>query len=234
MSSEKYYIFESAKAPQEIGPEFPQIQMLKSNYDMESEKSIFSFLQNSSTKISKIKPDLNAFILQKESLPTDLISNAITAAHGFLVSLKLKRVLEGFKLPLHEFFEAHVIHNNVHLNDYFYLHIISDLTEYVDYINSIFYYHKRFSSEKHYIQVKSKQDYNLIKKKIRIEFPNTYIKISAEKIVINSPIDNYLDFFQIGGFDFNFYTSERLMEVIKASRLSGINLSKSNLSVFSP
>lgn len=129
-----YYILEPAAATKQTESEFPQIQYMSPAYNYSEENSSHSLRVD---RFSKAAPNLDYFILHNRARFTDLLSEAVTGGGGLLVSPKLKSILEQFNLIPHHFYPAKVKHKDS-FYPYFWIHLVGDLTEYLDYPNSRF------------------------------------------------------------------------------------------------
>jgi hypothetical protein len=224
MSNNSYYTFKPASNTPETGSVYPQIQKLKPGYDDKKNNSIYSYLKKSIGTFSNEEPDLDGFILHSYAKPTDLVSNTITDGYGFFVSQKLKSILEKHHLPLHRFYPAKVTHKGKLIEDYFWLHIVSDLTDAVDYAESIFFIYKHYRTNEGYIKINSKEQYITTANKIKLENPGINITIWSEKICLSPQFDKKTDCFKIGLFDSFFYISQSLKNALVENNITGYEL----------
>jgi hypothetical protein len=151
-----YYKFAAAVDTPETGPEYPQIQKMAPGYDYDASNSVYA-LSKEYLKLPEYAPNLDYFILASKAKPTDLLSAAVIYG-GFLVSEKFKNLLERFQLPTHKFYPAQVKWRKEFLN-YFWMHTICDLTDYVDYSSSKFFVYQNFKTALGFVDVKSKDEY---------------------------------------------------------------------------
>lgn len=223
----KYYILKHSNNSKIIGKEFPQVHKMTSNYDYEAKNSVHA-LSRYFNKFPDFVPNLESFVLHPKAIITDIISAAVIGGCGFLISERFKEILSSFVLPLHKFFKAKLIHNNKLYNDYFWLHINSDYTSFVDFPNSEFCTCESFSfktADK--INIFSKEDF-IIKRK-NVQKSNEFLDIEATKLKMNlSFIDENLDLFKISQFDSDFYVSDFLRENIEKEMISGIDIIKND------
>lgn len=117
----------------DVGNVFPQTVGLFPGYD--------EYAPNSMTRLTNaefpvIPPDLR-FVLDPKTWLTDVISVGNISASGLLVNGRLKEVLEEYKIPNHEFYEADV-HDTHSVYRYFWLHIVPDDEEWIDFSRSRF------------------------------------------------------------------------------------------------
>jgi hypothetical protein len=164
---------------------------------------------------------LDYFVLDRKANLTDLLS--VSLVHGgFLISPKFKDLIEQFSLPLHKIYPAKVL-DKTQMCDYYWIHIISDLTDCVDFNRSTFFVYYNYSHNLGFVKVSSKEDLLRMKEKLKKENPGKSITIWAEKIFfLPTFVDNF-DLFQIGLFDSHYYISQKLKEEISNSTSSGIS-----------
>lgn len=83
---------------------------MKPGYNYKAPNSVHA-LSKETKKLPAYEPDLDYFILHNQAKPTYLLS-VTPVSGGFMVSEKLKQILEQFTLPLHKFYPAKVLHKN--------------------------------------------------------------------------------------------------------------------------
>ncbi|TWI93799.1 hypothetical protein JN11_04947 [Mucilaginibacter frigoritolerans] len=223
----QYYIFKESCATEETGPVYPQIQRWRSGYDDDKPDSFYSYyLIAKGGAFPDFIPNMDSLLLHGKAKTTDLLSFA-TSVTGFMINKKLKMLFEQFVFPPHRFYQAKVIHKQVQINDYWFMHIISDYTDFVDYPKSAFITSGFSNSEPKPITLMSKQDY--INKAKQLQ-DNSFIKklpyrsINAKKIHLNEKFNKDLDFFQINRFDINFYMSQELKDAIIRNGITGCDI----------
>ncbi len=225
----QYYIFKEACATKETGPVYPQIQKWKPGYDDDRLNSYFSYyLASKQGEFPDFTPDLDSLIMHGKAKPTDIVSSIISI--GFVVSKKLKEVFEHFAFPPHRFYPAKLMHKNAGF-DYYFMHIISDYTDFVDFGKSTFITCGFSNSDPQPITLTSKQDYiNKAKQLQDDSFVKqlTYRSIQAKEIHFNGEFNKQIDFFQINRFDINFCISQRLKDAITENAITGCDIQPTN------
>ncbi len=108
------------------------------------------------------------------------------------------------------------------------MHIISDLTDLVDYESSKFYTYYNYTHNLGYVAVNSKQDFKVKKEKIKKDNPEKNITIWAETIKFTKYFDTYIDLFAIGSFDSKYYISEQLKKAILDEKITGCDVRPAN------
>jgi hypothetical protein len=220
-----YYSLKPASGTVETGPIFPQIQKMKASYDFDSQDSVYA-LSKHTTEFAKFNPNLDYFILHNQAKLTDCLSCVFTSSIGLLVSEKLKTCLEKFKLVSHRFYEANVSYKGK-IHHYFFMHVISDLSDFVNYEKSIFFILHNFSHNLGYISIKSSNDFDAKRIKVKNENPQQTVAIWSEKLTMIKNFDNTLDFFEIGKLDYSYYISEQLYQKLMTERISGMQIDRS-------
>jgi hypothetical protein len=216
-----YYIFEPACNTSETGSEFPQVQKMAPGYDYKSPNSVYA-LTKATEEFPGFTPNLDYFIVHAKAKLTDLLS-ATTVDGGFLISPRFKMLWEKFILTSHRFYPAKVLYKK-RFYEFYWLHIISNLTRFVDYRKSTFFAYYNYRHNLGYISIKSKEDLAIKKAKIKKDNPEKTITIWAETICLNEHFDKSLDLFTVGGFDSNYYISERMKAVIESEKITGCNI----------
>ena len=209
----------------ETGYQFPQIQEMKKDYDYDAKDSIYE-LAKFTKSLPDFKPNLDYFVLHKKAKFTDLLSNALTSA-GFIISKRFKEILAECHLPEHAFFPASIYHLGNIDDGYYWLQIVSDFTEYVDYPNSQFFLYKNYSQNVGDINIKSKIDYEA--KRQEIKEKDYSISIWAKKILLTQNFDSHLDLFNISRFNSDCFVSKSLHQLILDHKITGVEIKANNI-----
>jgi hypothetical protein len=217
-----YYIFQPACNTAETGPEFPQVQKMAPGYDYKATNSVYA-LSKATENLPDFAPNLDHFVVNGKARLTDLLSVAPVNG-GFLISNRFKTLLEKFKIAQHRFYAAKVSHKK-EFYDYYWIHIISNLAEFVDYPKSTFFIYYNYSHNLGYVTVDSKEDFKDQKEKIKKDNPDKTITIWADKIRLNEDFDLSLDLFEIGCFNSNYCISDRLKTAISTFNITGCDIS---------
>ena len=216
-----YYIFKTAVNNIETGSVYPQVQEMSPGYNYKAPNSVHA-LSKVYQHLPDFTPDLDYFELAGGAKLSDLLSTAMVYG-GFLISEKLKNLFEKFHLPTHRFYLARVKYKNQFYN-YYWMHIICDLTSAVDYKNSKFFIYYNYAHNLGYIDTISKIELKQKEKKLKIENPGKTIAIWAETISLNQSFNKTLDLFEIGQFDSNYYISKQLRENIIKKNITGVDM----------
>ena len=214
-----YYIFDLSTNPNVVGTGFPQAYKFIKEYNPNGNRAIFE-LYKYKINFPDFIPDLSGIMLSGRAKLTDFISNAFGA---IIVSPKGKNILERFSLCSHQFYPCN-LHSRGKVYDYFWLQLISDYSDYVDYKKTTFVefnYSERGGS----IFVDSKEEMLRKKEEIKKKYEGTNWTIWGDIIVMNSDFNTELDLFIISRIDGYTYISERLYNEIVKNNLTGCELS---------
>jgi hypothetical protein len=218
-----YYILKHAVDTLETGPQYPQVQKMTPGYDYSALNSVHSMSKNYQS-LPDYTPNLDSFILHGRAKMTDMLSVAVISG-GFLVSERFKAILESFSLPEHKFYQARLKHKGKLFEHFYWLHIICDLTEFVDYPASSFFAYLNYSQDIGNIDIISKEDYERKRAKLKKDNPERTITVWAKSITLTAGFDNTLDLFEISSFMNNVFISERLQKAIVEGGITGCNIS---------
>ena len=197
-----YYTLELSSDTNIIGSQYPQIQKMKSGYNYDGPNSVYK-VGRCYQSLPNFIPDFDSFVLHSRAKPTDFLSNVFTGPWGYIVSEKVKKILLNFKLPLHDFYPIKLNYRKQQLDNYYWFHIVCDLTDIVDYPASTFFIYKDYSYDLGDIQISSKEYLMAKRKQIEEQNKGHNITIWAKKIQLTKMIE--YDLFHIGRFDSDKY-----------------------------
>lgn len=185
--------------------------------------SVFQAQQISSWKIfSGIKPKLS-FRLKKKAKFTDVLSSTAGPFTDFLISSKVKEIIDSSHVMQHQFFEASIKTNDQEY-EYYWLHLSQpNLVDALNYEESEFYQTEWEFLNKGPIKIKSYEHYM----KLKAKDEDGSFGVSLNKIVLKENFDRSLDFFFLLPFDFNIYVSEGLKDKLESSGVTGFSFSNS-------
>lgn len=217
-----YYIFKPAVNTPETGPEYPQVQKMKPGYDYKAPNSVHA-VSRSHDRFPDFEPDMDYFILHSRAKLTDLLS-VTPISGGLLVSERLKDLFEKFPMVAHHFYSAKIQHKKTLHENYFWMHILSDFTNQVNYPLSTFFIYQNYTHNIGYIEISSKEDYFTKKAKIKENNPGKTVTIWAEKIQMNPEFDKNINLFEIGSFNSDCFISTELKEELIAQNITGCDI----------
>ncbi|HCO25896.1 MAG: hypothetical protein CME31_05240 [Gimesia sp.] len=113
----KYYKFDNHFDGVGVVPQHPT---MGSDYDYDAPDSVH---QLSFDSLPEFEPNFNSILLDDRAILTDLISSSPVKNCGWLVSGKLKAILDTFTLPLHQYFPVPVLHRGQKIPDYRWLQL---------------------------------------------------------------------------------------------------------------
>lgn len=221
----KYYKLNYSSLVKEIGNAFPQIQNMSKGYNYDSNDSIYS-ISKCVNHLPTFIPNTEYFILNKKSYVTDLISSALLGNNGFIVSNKLKQIFEKHQLPIHKYYPIKIMHGNTVLTNFFWLHIISDYTSFIDFEASKFNILENYYYIRQPVKISSKEE--LVEQIGKVKLDSMHYSIGASEIVLAKNFDMNINLFCIGVFDWNYYINENLKNELVLNKITGINLTIAN------
>lgn len=198
-----YYIMQK-----EASSTYPQVDCL----------SVFQAQQLSAWKmISPVKPSLRFRMKNKAEL-TDVLSSTAGPFTDFIISPKVKGIIESSHIMQHQYFNAE-IEMNKQKYDYYWLHLSQpELIMALDYEKSEFFQTQWEIFDKGPIQIKSFEHYQELKAKDK----EGAFGVSLKKIVMTEKFDRTLDLFFLLPFDFNIFISESLKVKLEQNGIRGI------------
>ena len=212
-----YYILKPASDTIETGHVYPQVQKMSTGYDYKAPNSVHALSRIQ--EFPDFEPDLDYFVVHGKAKLSDM--HSVTLIYGgFLISRKLKEILETFNLVPHRFYPARVYYKKT-FHEYYWMHIVCNFTDIVDYPTSSFFIYYNFGHNLGKIDIASKEDVIQKRKQVKEDNPGKTVTVWAKKIAFTSFFDKSLDLFEVGMFDSNTYISEPLKEKIISNKITG-------------
>ncbi len=183
-------------------------------------ETMFQAHSISSWYLSKPAPKLS-FELSRSAFLTDVLKDATISAPGFLISERVKRLLDSFNIMRHQFFPAPVrTRRSVH--GYYWWHLCEPkLTTRLDYERSTFY-RTEFGFREEPIVLTSYRQYEKLKKRDK----EASFGVELDSIVFSKSFDRTLDVFTFLPFDRAVYCSGQLREALEGGGVSGFSFKK--------
>ena len=103
-----------------VGTSFPAHQTMAPGYDYAAPDSIRRIPPDD---FPDFEPNFAYAILEDRAIPADLVSSAPFSGVGFLISDRFYELLGRFDLPPHRLFRCPVLHRDLELSNYGYLHV---------------------------------------------------------------------------------------------------------------
>ncbi len=215
-----YYILGEAAGTDETGPEYPQAQEMVEAYSYDAPDSIYITSYHDGVELP-CTPNLNAIKVMSRAKLTDLLSVAMLSTSGLLISRRMQLLLQDFVLVNHKFYPATIKHKKELFDDkYVYLHLISDLREFVDYKRSVFY--SSVSGYNGNLRFESKDDTLAY-----YEVEDRRHTLRSKQIAFLPSFINY-DLFYISNFNKNIYISQKLRDHLLANHVTGASFTLAN------
>lgn len=211
----EYYILKNSTG-KDIGTKYPQCEEMSNDYKYDSPNSVYNTISN--MPLSFI-PNLDSFKLLPKSKITDIIS-AATISDGLIISHNLKNVLETFNLKQTRFYPASILHKEKKYTNYYWLHIYTNLSDVIDFENSIFFTTNTIGIKKNKLQINSIIELDKARKELA-----PLLKIKPEKIQLKSEIE--IDLFKLTDITSDIFISKRLKDCIE-NKFTGIEIKENS------
>lgn len=210
----KYYQITNQVDTEEVGKNiYPQTDGLvgKSTFNSNNSFSIFNH-HNLPEKFEASE----IIKLSNSANKTDFISSGIISGHGFIISNRVKLLLNEHHIVNHKFYKIPLTHKNKELDEYYWFHMYEPQQEYINFRKSKFQV-RRFS--------------NIIKDNVEFESVNHYWEqrkkykpgeLFRSKLVFVKR--NEFDFLYIGVGDSKYLISEKLKRRMEEMNITGYHL----------
>lgn len=223
----KYYSIESSQNRKILG-KIPQVKEFIHHCDVWEDPN---FIDRFVFKKIEIQPILSNVVLHSKAKRTDLIDTFgdIGFAHSYLISNKLKEIIEKFNCFGFQFFKTYVIHENEKIKDYWVINKYDFAYNFIDFKKTIFF--KKNSLNRDVIEeinFTSLDDFLL--KIVDLKYP---ITIATSNIFFNENMN--LDLFSLRFYENGGHkgiVSERLKNEIEKEGITGIEFKPLELSIY--
>ena len=156
----QYYILKPAVGTKETGMEYPAVESFE-DYDFNAPNSVHKIKFN---EFPDFTPDLR-FKLAKGAKMCDMMGQATINANGFLISEKIKVVLQNANTVPCKFYPATIEDKGIIYHYYWVQFIWEEGKQLIDFSNSIFFKQK-FSDNLGYFNITNHEEYTNTKKEI--------------------------------------------------------------------
>lgn len=224
----KFNIIEFSDVTVEIGNQYPQIQDMTKDYDFDALDSVHQ-LEKYYNSLPDFHPNLDSFVLHKQSKITDFLSNGVVN-NGFLISKKVVDILSNFNIPEHKFYPAKILHNGKLIEEYYWFQTAKNVKQFVDYKKSSFFILQNFSKNAGAIDIESEEDY--VQKNMSIFMNDSSLCIWASKIVFNDSFPSTLDWFSLSKFNSNTFVSKEICQSLIGNNVTGIIIKSTDILAF--
>jgi len=192
----------------------------------EIEPESFGFLSIGSTnevRRNVLRDDnvrINLLINEKSKVTDYLYNSSIT--FGFVVSSRLKKIIETCSLPPHRFYPVTAIHKGQYL-DYFWFHYMVDIYQHVDLMaSSITIFHKFNFNIIDKIKIESIEKVKKIKSLLPFDQAMKF-----NEIILRKGFPGY-DVFDLTGVQFIPIVSERFLDKLQKNLVTGFESQEYN------
>lgn len=207
-----YFILRQNLDEEVIGKSCPQVDCL----------TMFEAHSINSWHLYSPAPNLN-FMLRNGAKLTDVLQDFTINSRGFLISPKVRKVLNYFRLMRHQYFSAPV-RTKDGLHNYSWLHLCDpELTHQIDFAESVFF-RTEFTFREEQIQIDSLDHYQELKSQDK----TAAFGVELEEIVLSDTFDQTLDLFTFLPFDNNVYITERLVNAMADNDIQGFDFERTD------
>lgn len=214
----KYFIARDSLDERIVGKDFPQAYKFIKEYNPNAPNALFSLYKYRESFPDYI-PGLDGIMLSGSAKLTDIVSNGFSG-DLFILSDKVKQIIEQYNLCPHRFYPLGLYRRKVKYN-YFLLYIVSNYIDSVECAKTSFVEYN-IASGKFFGDVCIKSKEELFQKRDEMKKERGISQtIWGNRIVMNDLFDKTLDFFVISRIDANLYISERLKNNIESAGLTG-------------
>ena len=213
------YHLEVSTNLEEIGAFF-QVKSMSAGYDYTASNSIQAMDRLKNSEFPAFTPNLDSFLLKPKSKMTDIISTGYASSKGFLVSEKVKDLLNGFLIDKSIIFPASVFYKKRRY-EYSFVYIASYIIKnsLVDFLKSFFVEKKIFEI----LNTKRFEDYDDMLDYSRKMDPIHELKL--EKAFLKKEVLKF-DMFRIGHGNNSIIVSERLKGEFEAQKITGVKFTE--------
>lgn len=197
----------------DIGGVSSQIKEMSRGYNLNADNSVWKI-----PILRKIdfNPNLNSFVLNYNSKLTDIIFDiGLLPSSGFLLTNKVKIILEKFNLPKHTFYPATIIHREK-IYEYYWIQISEELSNFISYEKSTFDLKKNIGWQE-WIDIEKCLKFNNVEELIlkNKNKGSSFYNLIPEKLYMNKSYDLY---------SFNYFSNHLIInyEIKKALDYNGI------------
>lgn len=167
-------------------------------------------------------PDLRFGLIEKAKL-TDVVHASNISAVGFLINEKVKKILDQCLLPEHRYYDASLLDREGNILPYYWLHLISNDYQMVDFAKSVF--RKTPRVVKNFLikddpiySVKNFEEYEKVHFGSSLEDDNVILDILKIRNTMN------YDMLHFRQFNSLVYISEKLATLLKKGKVTGIDI----------
>ncbi len=210
-----YYTISTVAGGKSTNNIYPQVQTMHNGYKYDAPNSCRNL---DYFTIPTFYPNLHSFELHQKTKVTDFIS-AVTLSNGFLISEKVKKVVEGFRLSEYCFFDASIVYKTKKHTNYFYFNHYGDLTQYIDFEKTNFVI---LDMSEIVESVKFRNEKDLTTK--YSEVVKLLQQIRTKKIHFVENFEIPYDIFHLHKADTRTYISHRLKTALEEANITGIEI----------
>jgi hypothetical protein len=215
----QFYRLRDSTDLKEIGGDFPQVQRTYDGYDKKAQDS---YLKVKGNAFPDFEPNLYYFTINPKGNLTDMISTSMLANNGSLISERFKNLLEDdFNLAPHRFFPATLKYKGEFRNDYYWMHVVSDNSQYIDFEHTKFIVS---SPGGLFIKNPEPKSQTELIEVIKENIKDSNLTNTKEVYLKGSFYNQNLDLFGMSGIFLGLFISEKLRERIILEKITGVDM----------
>ena len=204
----RYYLIDNDLETKAVGKKYPQVECNNQWY---------------AHAIPDFGPCKNKFKLSfnlvKGTKLTDVLSTVSISASGFIISKRLRTLMENYKLERHEFIPVDIISKDQTYN-YYFLHFYGlDMVHCLDYQQSIFHITEFDIEDLGTMKFDSYESYQKYMKENNKDYS---ITTHLEHLVLKEEYNDY-DLFSFPLFHNEIFVSERLKQCLEDNHITGFS-----------
>jgi len=165
---------------------------------------------------------LDSFVLNPRSELTDFVSTGIIDWTGFMVSGKVKKLLESSELPPHKFYKATLLHRDTSYSDYYWFLPVVEAEEFIK-LDSSFEIVDWF--DKNNVVQECVVFQSIADIKAFAQKEAGIMRIKPKKVFLKKRNCTY-DLFRFTKINFDFIISEKLKNKLEERKITGYEVRK--------
>jgi hypothetical protein len=187
-----------------------------------------TFIDNIGYKKINFLPIVSNLVLFPKAKTTDLLDGGgIGFSLKFVMSAKLKNILEKYSENRFQFFECPIFHKNIEYKEYYIINPYKIDMEFIDYGKSEIFLMKNTFDKEEKLNIFTHDEF--VKKKKEIDDRGYPYSIYIDRFIISENIvENFFALENIEGGR-GYFVSEKLKQEIEVARCTGIEFQPSEL-----
>ena len=216
----KLFVISNSNDIAKIGKAFPQVDGMGNTYNLNKKNSLSDI---TNYKYIDFVPDLDYFKISNSAKLTDFISTGLISAPGFLVSERVKQILDHYVITQHVYYPARVKFKMDFYENYYWLHFTKTDDELIKFVNSSFIL-------THPLPFFRKEQTDLtfadLKEAILCNQKNNTQRLFPKEFCLRN---NKQDFYSFSFLSNNHYLSDTMVKHLTNENITGFDIRKAYL-----